>query len=260
MKLLFLGTGTSLGVPLIGCSCPVCCSTNPQDKRYRSSAILKIESETILLDAGPDLRMQLLKNKITTISSVLLTHAHYDHMIGLDDLRPLSKRNPIPVYSDKKTISHLHNIFNYIFSNQPKSHDIVNLSSCVVYPMEEFSIKQIKIMPLTINHGNLDILGYKIGNLAYISDAKMIPEQTIKELQNIDTLVLGCLRASKPHPQHIIWPEAKQLIEKIKARQIFLIHMDHETSAKEWAKILPENVKTAYDGLEINIPDNPVLL
>ncbi|MGL4393765.1 MAG: MBL fold metallo-hydrolase [Brevinema sp.] len=255
MELTFLGTGTSNGVPMLGCSCPVCQSTDPKDTRQRTSALLSIGTKKILFDSGPDIRQQFLQNHITHIDALLMTHEHYDHLIGLDELRPLTWHDKLPIFAEERVISHMKNVFSYLFSDPIQiGGGLTNINVQEIKATESFFIDEIEILPIRVHHGRLPILGFKIGNLAYLTDVKTLPQESIELLKGVDTLVISCLR-ERAHETHLNREEMLAYVSEIKPRLTYLIHMEHSMFHEEWLKILPENIIPAYDGLKITIPD-----
>ena len=255
MKLTFLGTGTSSGVPVIGCSCKVCLSSDPKDTRLRCSALLEIGDQVILIDAGPDVRIQLLHHRIQRIDSILITHSHFDHVIGLDELRPFSWHYPMPLYSDIPSFKDIKRVFEYLFNNTniQIGGGLTQFIPHTIEHYQEFSIEKTQILPLLVMHGRLPITGYKIGELAYLTDVKTLPQKTIDSVKGVHTLVLDCLRLKK-HSTHINLEEALALIEQIQPQNTYFIHMNHELSHQEWTDLLPPNVHVAYDNQQLNIP------
>ncbi len=252
MRLLFLGTGTSQGVPPIGCDAPVCLSTNPKDKRTRTSAIVEVENTVLLIDASPDLRFQFLNyyNR-RRIDAVLLTHEHRDHVGGLDDLRPVifAQRKPMDLYGHPRTLDAIKCLFFYSFAEEryPGAPEF-NL-----HPIENknFSINGIEILPIKVKHYKLEIYGYRIGKLAYITDAKEIEPAEMDKLKGVEVLVINALRR-KMHYSHFNLDEALDVIKYVQPRQAFLTHMSHRLGFHdELERELPENVHPAYDGLSI---------
>ena len=252
MKLKFLGTGTSQGIPVIGSHHPVCLSDNPKDKRLRSSVLITTESQKkILIDCGPDFRQQMLMNNEEDIHAVLITHEHNDHVIGLDDLRPLIFRNnaKMPIFCMKRVGEEISNRFPYAFAEEQypgaPSFDLNIIN-------DDFQLFETLISPIEIMHGGLPILGFKIKSLAYITDASTIFGEEKQKLRNIDILIINCLRKEKPHPSHYILPEVLDLIEELKPKKAYLTHISHLLGFHNVVELeLPENVHLAYDGLEI---------
>ena len=252
MKIKFLGTGTSTGVPEIGCRCEVCTSRDIKDRRLRASVLINIESVNILIDCGPDFRQQILSESFTKMHGVLLTHEHYDHMGGLDDLRPFAKLGDLEIYSSAITLNALRKRMPYSFSEyRYPGVPVLNLHE--IDPDKTFIIEGIEIQPVNIMHYKLPILGYRIKNFAYLTDVKIIPDEEFQKLEGLDTLVITALRTGE-HVAHLNLSEALKLIEKIAPRRAYLTHMSHQIGLhEEVQKILPENVFLSYDGLEIEV-------
>jgi len=246
MNLLFLGTGTSTGVPQIGCTCKVCTSNNEKDKRLRASVLITIKNKKILIDCGPDFRQQLLQNKVDTISAVLLTHEHYDHVSGLDDLRPLGTAE---VYAEKKVITKIKEIMPYCFGeNKYPGVPSINLHKI---DENEFYVEDIKIQPIRIMHAKLPILGYRIGNIAYLTDVKTIGNESYEQLKKLDVLVINALRIEK-HISHISLDEAIEIAQKIGAKETYFTHISHDMGLHDAVNpTLPANIQIAYDGMII---------
>lgn len=252
MKLKFLGTGTSQGVPVIGCRCEVCKSANPKDRRFRSSVLLTTDSsKKILIDCGPDFRIQMLENEEENVDAILLTHEHNDHVIGLDDVRPLifKNKNEMPLYAMRRVGDEVKNRFPYAFSENKypgaPSFDLKIIE-------RPFHIFDTEIIPLEVMHYNLPIFGYKVKNSAYITDASFISEESKAHLQNLDYLILNCIRKEELHPAHFILPQILSLFEELKPKKLYLTHISHHLGLheeEEWE--LPENVHLAFDGLEL---------
>lgn len=252
MRLTFLGTGTSKGVPEVGCTCPTCLSTDPRDKRLRVSALIETNEARILIDCGPDLRTQMLGIPFDRLDGVLLTHEHYDHTGGIDDLRPFGIFGDIDVYADDLTHRHLRERLPYFF-REVLYPGVPRLLFHTVQPYAPFTIKDVEVTPLQVMHGQLPILGFRIGALVFVTDMTDAPEETLAQLTNIDTLIIGALRR-KPHATHQTIDEAIEVARRVGARETYLIHMNHEAGlhAKTDAT-LPEHVHLAYDGLTIEI-------
>ena len=249
MKLTFLGTGTSVGVPMIGCQCAVCHSADPRDKRLRCSALLEDDNTHVLLDCGPDFRQQALTHNITHLDGILLTHEHYDHVGGLDDVRSLIQT--LDIYCLPRVADSIHRVMPYCFGKQhyPGSP---HLELHELQPFQHFNINDLQITALPIIH-NTDILGFRINNLGYITDCKIMPDETLQALKGVDTLVLNALRIEQ-HPTHINLEEAIGLAKQIGARQTYFIHFSHDIGFHaEVEATLPENMHLAYDGLTIEV-------
>ncbi|MCZ2084202.1 MULTISPECIES: MBL fold metallo-hydrolase [unclassified Kaistella] len=254
MKLKFLGSGTSQGVPVIACHCEVCTSLNPKDRRFRSSALVTTDSgKKILIDCGPDFRMQMLENREEQIDAVLLTHEHNDHVIGLDDMRPLIFRNKknIEIYCMKRVGDEIKSRFPYAFADvkYPGApsfdlHEIQNRS---------FEILGTDISPIEVLHHRLPIFGYKIKDLAYITDASFITNEEKEKLKNLDFLIVNCIRKEDIHPAHFILPQVIDLFEELKPKKMYLTHISHHMGLHDDTEMeLPDNMFLAYDGLEID--------
>ena len=252
MRLTFLGTGTSKGVPEVGCTCNTCLSTDPRDKRLRVSVLVETGEARILIDCGPDLRMQMLRIPFDRLDGVLLTHEHYDHTGGIDDLRPFAIFGDIDVFADELTHRHLRERLPYFF-REVLYPGVPRLLFHTVQPYVPFTIKDVEIMPLQVMHGQLPILGFRIGPLGFVTDMTDAPEETLVQLTGIDTLIIGALRR-KPHATHQTIDEAIDVARRMGARETYLIHMNHEAGLHaETDSTLPEHVHLAYDGLTIEI-------
>ena len=252
MKITFLGTGTSHGVPVINCNCPVCSSKNPKNRRLRSSVLLETNKVNILIDTSPDFRQQFLSKKVERIDAVLYTHEHADHIFGLDDLRRFCwmQKERIPIYGRQDFIEHLTKIFTYAFGEGEFRYGIPNLQANIVSDHFEFANQEI--IPIELYHNKKIIYGYRINNFAYCTDVSNIPQQSYEKLENLDVLVLDALR-EKPHPSHFSLKRAIKEAHKIKAKQTYFTHMNHMLDHDNHGKSLPESMQFAYDGLEIEI-------
>jgi len=254
MEVTFLGTGTSQGVPVIGCTCDACKSTNSRDKRLRTSAYIDIEGVQFCIDVGPDFRQQMLANKIENIDAVLLTHEHNDHVIGVDDLRPFNfmQRRDMPIYGEKRVLDEIKGRFKYAFEPHPYP-GIPRFLMNNIEVDKVFNVNGISIQAVRINHGILPIVGYKIGGFCYLTDVKNIPEEEFGKLNDLDVVVLSALR-NQEHHSHMTLEEALVMAQKIGAKRTFLTHFSHDLGPLEsWEHILPYNVYAAYDSLKITL-------
>jgi phosphoribosyl 1,2-cyclic phosphate phosphodiesterase len=253
MKVYFLGTGTSTGNPEIGCRCGVCTSSDKRDERLRASVLVEISGKRILIDCGPDFRMQMLRiletDYFTKLDGVLLTHEHYDHVGGLDDLRAFCRNGAVEVYAEDDVAHAIRTRISYVFKAH-KYPGVPNLSMNEIRN-EPFSISGIEIIPVRLMHGNLPIFGYRIGNFAYLTDMKTIPEEEYGKLENLDVLVINALRPQE-HISHQNTAAALRQIERIKPKRAYLTHMSHHFGLHAvMEKELPENVFIACDGLVV---------
>jgi len=248
MKFTFLGTGTSVGVPSIGCECGTCLSNDPRDKRLRTSVLVQHNDQNIIIDTSIDFRQQALRIGLRKVDAILFTHAHADHCFGLDDARPLMFRNgAIPCYASEKTWEGLRRIYAYVF--QPSSYP--GLPRIVPHTIEQdFDVTGMRIEPLTVIHGALPVTAFKIGSFAYVTDCNQIPEETCERLMSLDVLVIDALRF-KSHPTHMSLDQSLAYIERLKPRRALLTHISHDIKHSETEGHLPENVDIAYDGLEV---------
>ena len=252
MKITFLGTGTSHGIPVINCDCPVCTSKNPKNKRLRASVLIELENKNILIDTSPDFRQQFLRKKIDRIDAVLYTHEHADHIFGLDDLRRFCwmQKERIPIYGRKDSVQHLTRIFTYAFGEGEFRFSVPNLHANFV--SDKFNMEDEEIIPIELHHGKKIIFGYRINNFAYCTDVSKIPEHSYKDLENLNVLVLDALR-EKPHPSHFSLKRAIREAKKINAKHTYFTHMNHMLDHDSHGQNLPESMQFAYDDLEIEI-------
>ncbi len=251
MKITLLGTGTSQGVPVIGCDCRVCTSADPRDQRLRSSALFEHNGVNILVDAGPDLRQQMLRAQVHHLDAILLTHEHNDHVIGLDDVRPFNFRSghPVSVYAQARVATDVRLRFAYVFGEP-----IPGLPRIELHTIDEHTrlqIKGITIQAIGIRHGRLPILGFRFGDLSYLTDVKTLVPEELAKVAGTRFLVLNALH-HRPHPTHLTLEEALELIARIAPERAWLTHISHEMGlAAELLPLLPPNVSLACDGLEI---------
>ena len=252
MKLTFLGTGTSQGVPVIACHCRVCRSGDIRDSRLRTSALLSIDDRNVLFDIGPDFRQQMLREKVEHIDAILITHAHRDHVAGLDDIRSFNyvQHRKMEVYLNAEARHAIERDYHYIF----EPHQYPGLPEANLHTVEgPFTVGDIPVMPIKAMHKDLPVLGYRIGELAYITDANHIAPEEMAKLQGVKVLVINALRKEK-HFSHYCLPEALEIIGKVAPERAYLIHMSHEMGLHaETSAELPAGVQLAYDGLTIEI-------
>lgn len=247
----FLGTGISTGVPQPLCNCDVCRSTDPRDKRLRCSSILKFDNTYILIDCSPDFRYQAMRAGIDHIDALLLTHAHTDHMGGLDDLRPYCTYDPMPIYAEERVLNDVRTRLPYCFMQNPYP-GIPRFDTHIIAPSQPFKVGNIDITPLRVMHYNLPIVGYRMGNMAYITDCLTMPDETVEQLKGLDLLIINALRKTE-HISHQTLDMALSVIERLAPRQAYLIHMSHDMGFHaEESKHLPHNVHFAYDGLTLD--------
>jgi phosphoribosyl 1,2-cyclic phosphate phosphodiesterase len=250
MKVTFLGTGTSVGIPSIGCDCDTCLSDDDRDKRLRASILLEHEDKKILVDASTDFRYQALRIGLRQLDAILFTHAHADHCFGLDDTRPLMFRNKIeiPCYATAVTWEGLRRVYSYAFL--PADSGVPRIIAHTIE--DEFELFGLAIVPLTVNHGSLPVSAFRIRNFAYVTDCNVIPEETLARLYGLDLLVIDALRF-KSHPTHLNLERALEYIDRLKPRRALLTHISHDIRHAHTSRHLPENVAIAYDGLEVTV-------
>jgi phosphoribosyl 1,2-cyclic phosphate phosphodiesterase len=252
LKITFLGTGTSSGVPMIGCDCSVCGSTDPRDKRFRPSVLVETDDgQSLLVDAGPDLRTQALAHGIRRVDALLFTHGHADHILGLDEIRRFNvmQRQAMACFGDPQTLREIRTVFAYAFNPAtPRGGGIPQLDLFAI--AGPFCIGKQEVVPVPIFHGGRPILGLRFGAFAYLTDCSRIPDESWSLLEGLDVLVLGALRET-PHPTHFSLSEAVAAAQRIAPRRTYFTHMCHDLGHAATSARLPEGVELAYDGLVI---------
>ena len=251
MRITFLGTGTSVGVPRIGCECPVCLSDDPRNNRLRSSILIEYRGRNVLVDTGPDLRTQALRYRIGKLDAVLFTHGHADHLHGLDDVRAFcfEMENPLPCYGDSFTVERIGRVFDYAF-NSPYRYALPQLSLHLIEG--PFNLFGEWVEPISVYHGKLPVFGFRLGRFAYLTDCNSIPDASMDKLRDLDVLVLDALRY-KEHPTHFNVEQALVVIETLRPGKTFLTHIAHELDHRGTNRRLPPQVELAYDGLVLEV-------
>ncbi len=253
MKFTLLGTGTSTGVPSIGCECETCTSDDPRDKRLRVSVLVEHDGQTVLIDTSSDFRQQALRQGLRRLDAVLITHCHADHIFGLDDIRPLNFRHgALGVYANERAWRDIRRIFQYVFEPshfggglpQVNPHTVVHGASFCLGP-------SLRVTPVEVIHGRLPVVGYRLNDFAYLTDLSEIPASAADLLRGLDVLVLDCLRIT-PHPTHLWLERALQYVAELRPRRAFFTHIAHDIKHARDSALLPAGVEFGYDGLEIN--------
>lgn len=257
MKITFLGTGTSQGVPVIGCNCAVCMSTLPQNKRLRPSIWLEFAGHNVIIDTAPEFRLQMLQWGPHQLDALLFTHAHADHICGFDDVRRFCQmqRTAIPVYATEATLGVLKAFFGYAFDLSKENWAVPRAEAHIVNG--PFRLFDREVVPLLAYHGEMPVTGFRLGDFAYLTDCNRVPPQTEAALQHLDVLVLDALRY-RTHSTHFSVDEAVQLIHRLHPQQAYLTHLCHEVEHTALAQLLPAGIAPAYDGLSFHVPDPPV--
>ncbi len=258
MRVTFLGTGTSVGVPIVNCPCKVCSSPNPKNRRLRQSLWVTSGTASFVIDAGADFREQALRFGIRRLDAVLLTHPHADHIFGLDDTRVFAywQRAPIPVYGSPATLEGVRRTFWYAFEDLPEGGGRPKLD--LVPVGGPFELGGLRVVPLVGDHGSMEVTLFRMGPFAYATDCKRLPPEAVEGLRGVDTLAINALRFSPRHPTHMTVGEALDAARAVGARRVFLIHMGHEMDHEALLHSLPPGVEPAYDGLTLDFDGEPV--
>ena len=252
MRLTFLGTGTSSGVPAIACHCNVCTSPDPRDKRTRPSVLLEFDGRTVVIDTTPDFRAQALREGMERLDAILFTHAHADHILGLDEVRVFyfRQQQPIPIYADARCLETIRRTFKYIFDGNYPYGGVAKLDPHLIEG--PFELWNLRMIPVPVVHGHLPVLGFRFGEAAYLTDVSAVPEASLPLLEGLQVLILDALR-HKPHPTHLTVEQSLRLVESLKPRRTFLTHVAHDLGHEQTNALLPPHVRLAYDGLKLEL-------
>jgi len=252
IQITVLGSGTSTGVPAIGCHCAVCTSTDPRDQRMRPSILLSYGGRNVLIDTTPDFRTQALRYGIERLDAILFTHEHADHIMGLDDVRPFNfrQRSRIPIYASEQTMAAIHRAFQYIFEVDPEHMSSIPQLDSRTLNGGSFDLFGLEFTPVPLLHGRAPVLGFRFGNAAYLTDHSDIPESSMQQLYDLDVLFLDALRY-KPHPTHSTVENSLKIVERLKPKRAFFTHICHDLAHAETNATLPPNVRLSYDGMKL---------
>ncbi len=255
VKITVLGSGTSVGVPVIGCDCDVCTSPDPRDNRLRPSVLVSYDGHNVLIDTTPDFRTQALRARIDHLDAVLFTHAHADHIMGLDDVRPFNfrQRGRIPIYAAADTMSAIHRCFGYIFDGLEKPSSVPKLEPHVLTgkPVDLFGLN---FLPVPVLHGQQSIYGFRFGRSAYLTDHSEVPEASLEQLRGLDVIFLDALRR-KPHPTHSTVDHSTRTVEQLQPQRAFFTHICHDLPHARTEERLPPQIRLAYDGMEVFVEE-----
>lgn len=254
-RLVFLGSGTSTGVPMIGCDCQVCTSSDPRNSRMRPSVLFKLPLGNLLIDTTPEMRLQLLRERVSKIHAIAYTHHHADHLFGLDDARlfPRHIGGPVPVYCERETEDAIRRVFHYAFNDHAARIPVGGVPQLTfeqIEPGVPFEVLGHSVLPIRLDHGRFKVVGFRIGALAYCTDVSHIPDDSWPLLQGVDTLILDALRYD-PHPTHFSLSQALEVVERLRPRRTFLTHLSHAFDHTVTESALPPGVALAYDGLSL---------
>ena len=257
LKITVLGSGTSMGVPTIGCHCAVCTSSDPRDNRLRPSVLVSWGGRNVVIDTTPDFRTQALRARIERVDAILFTHEHADHIMGLDDVRPFNfrQREGIPIYASPETMEVIRRCFHYIFDGQKKESHVPRL---ICHPLDggPFELFGMRFVPVPLLHGSYPIYGFRFGNAAYLTDHSEVPESSYELLRGLDVLFLDALRY-KPHPTHSTVERSLATARELGARRVYFTHICHDLAHERAQSLLPPNAYLSYDGLEIEVEGGP---
>ncbi len=256
MKITVLGSGTSVGVPTPGCDCAVCRSSDPRDNRLRPSVLLQYDGHNVVIDTTPDFRTQVLRVGLSRLDAVLFTHAHADHIMGLDDVRSFNFRQQarIPIYASEDTMGALERVFQYVFHNGEHQSSVPQLETHTINGAP-FTVCGQDFLPVRLLHGRAAIYGFRFGQAAYLTDHSEIPAESMEQLQGLDVLFLDALR-HRPHPTHSTVEHSLRTVEQLAPKRAFFTHICHDLPHEETENVLPANIRLAYDGLEITVEGN----
>lgn len=255
-RLVVLGSGTSTGVPVLGCDCRVCLSQDPLNQRTRPSVLLQLPGGNLLVDTTPEMRLQLLRERVVQVHAIAFTHAHADHLFGLDDARlfPRWIGGPVPVYCESDVEQTIRRVFSYAFDDHAARMPhggVPRLEFRTIEPLAPFEALGVEILPVRLQHGRFRVLGFRVGDLAYCTDVSAIPDESLERLQGLDVLILDALR-HEPHPTHFCLNEALQVIARLRPRRAYLTHLSHGLDHATTEAALPPGVRLAYDGLSLD--------
>jgi len=255
IQVVVLGSGTSTGVPMIGCECEVCQSGDPRDKRLRPSLLVRFGSREVLIDTGPDLRQQALRASMRRLDAILITHRHADHILGLDDVRPFNfvTRSSVPLYGSAEVLEAIRHAFAYAFSDAESLSSRPKIQLFEIRQDGPVNIHGLEFQPIPVIHGDTVCMGFRFGNVAYLTDFREVPETSLEKLQGLDILFLDALR-HKPHPTHSTVESSLKLAEVLRAKRTFFTHISHDLSHAGTEASLPENIRLAYDDLTLESP------